>query len=373
MYTHERDDLTTWQNIKAFWWRTLSRVYPMHLLWWATFLPYIVSQWIPGHNEGCWVRPLCHILQLGMLDSWAGCGWRFIVNGPAWFLSSIAWFWMAFPLGKDAMVRFLDGRKIWHWMVGCSIAWSCLSLALSPFDIYTVSGFPPLRAGEFIIGCGTALALKQPTPRILSGPWPAVWTLVTIAFYWFQSSRHPLDFLCIHERPEHKQCALWLTQHEYMLMHPPCMTWFDKVVNRSALVWAGLIHAVSRLELAARPDDTGWLMRIVNAEIFQFLSTFSLSLYLSHISIGGALRWIWLKIGQDYCNLHDDTVLALIYFICYCIHHLVKLLVIRWFGPSEPLPRNEEVCVLLKNDTVTPCGLQDTREEQEAEGETSCA
>jgi hypothetical protein len=134
------------------------------------------------------------------------------------------------------------------------------------FDIYTITGLPFLRIGEFLIGCGTAVALRLEEPWWLeNGRYWIPFTGV-IAFYCFQRTDHGLGFLCLHEDAWNTgSCSVWHAGQAWVENKPPCITVLEKILNKYALVWAALIYGVARAELKG---EQGWIACFLQAEVF---------------------------------------------------------------------------------------------------------
>jgi peptidoglycan/LPS O-acetylase OafA/YrhL len=319
MYSAEHSDFSTWDAKVEWALKKPSRIYPIFLLNYLCCLPVTVLVWMP-EMQYCWAGYVCSFLQLFFLDAWAGCGFHFPVLGVGWFISCAVWLWMAFPFIKDFLVgRVFSGGRIWTKMILINIIWSLGCLLLWNYDIYTVAPFPPMRAGEFLIGCGTAFTLQTKTPWIIANGRYMIFFFIVIGIYIFQLTKHNLIFLCMHETSQHEECNLWQAGQKWMPASPPCVTILEKVVNKYALVWAVVIHGLARAELDGKKD--GFISRFLHAEIFQTLNRFALTLYLSHISIGYAFRWLGYQLfGFNINSWRDDILLFLVYLSCYLLH-----------------------------------------------------
>jgi peptidoglycan/LPS O-acetylase OafA/YrhL len=96
MYTYHDTDFSCWAVKVTFIRRRLLMAYPAFLFMWLCAFPGLIFEWSMGLRD-CWARKLCTFMQLGMLDSWLGCGCSQPVLGVTWFLSCLMWFWIAFP------------------------------------------------------------------------------------------------------------------------------------------------------------------------------------------------------------------------------------------------------------------------------------
>ena len=324
MYQYEHVDLITWKERKEFWWGRVYRVYPMFLFNWLCWFPTAVKPWLPG-EDNCWVRRLCPVLQLFMLDSWFGCGVGFIVMGVSWFLSCVFWLWFVFPFVKDPLSEFFSVNA-WFKMAVINIIWSALFYLLWGYDIYTLSAFPPLRINEFVIGCGAALNLKNKASVYIDRGWYWILLCFWVGLYLFEQTKHGIDSICLYEDHQHNECSLWNAGQKRVITYPPCLTVFDKILNKTALMWAFLLHGVARMELTY--DGTGWVVRVLSMDIFKVLNCFSLSLYLGHLNMGMMIAFI-LKVffGWEPFEVKDDVALLSVYFSCYILHHAMKALI----------------------------------------------
>lgn len=317
MYTYEREDFSSWTKVVRFWRKRLIPVYVVHLIHWLCWFPDVVER----QEDGCFSTRACPLLQLGWLDSWAGCGMD-VPNFPSWYLSCQVWFWAAFPLIRDTLVeRLYNQHNMWSKMGALHAVSTGIFLACWHVSIITVIGFPPARFLEFAIGAGAALALHTQPPALLQGGrywFPLAWT---VAVYVAGMLNHTVTSFCLHESLE-RNCSLW--DRPSLLTHPataPCNTWADKVQSKSALFLAATIHGVARAEL----DGTGgWPVRFLSSAPFRELSKISLNLYLGHINMCMLVDWL----GQNLLGIakedwNSDTKLFWIYLLCYWLHWLM--------------------------------------------------
>jgi hypothetical protein len=313
MYAFEKADFATWGAIRAFWWAQGCRFYPTFLINWLCWLPHVVAQW-----RGCWVYGLCPLLQLAMLDSWAGCGYLFLANGPSWYLSSLAWLWLLFPLIKDRLVVWFSSGQLWAKVAWINLGYACVFILLWDHDIYTLCAVPALRLGEFVMGCGAALALRADDPPALLAD-GAYWIWAAMAIggtLCLERVDHGISFVCLHEAPQHSDCTLWHAGQQWIKSHTPCITTLEKILNKYALLWAGLIYGV------ARAESGGAGAPFLQADVFKFLSSFSLALYLGHLNMCIAIRWLAAALLMPG-RWRDDALLLLVYALCYALHRLM--------------------------------------------------
>ena len=345
MYTHHKTDFPTWKAKIDFIWPKLSRIYPIYLINWVFSVPYVILVNLPNGNY-CWAFSVCLVLQFGMLDCWAGCSAKFTSNGVTWYLSCLVWLWLAFPFIKGGLVKLFQ-RNIWIKLAAINVIWGIVFYLLWEYDLYTVSPVPVLRAGEFIIGCGAACALRSEEGPTRGQHWFILIAIFTV--FLLEGTPHNMDFLCLNEDPNPFQCALWHAGQTRVKHKPPCLTVMDKIPNKYALLWAVFIHGVARTELR-NECNPGWASRVLRADLFQCISRVSLTVYISHTNMSAAVRWVAEQLLQwDQGKWRDDTLLLAVYLACYGLHQLmVKIMAWRFPKPysavsSEP----KEVCAPL--------------------------
>jgi peptidoglycan/LPS O-acetylase OafA/YrhL len=341
MYTFEHADFSTWRAVRGFWWDRVVRVYPVFLVNWLVWIPYMIKVWgsfsapgqeqVPEPEKGdykCYLRRLCPALQLVMLEGWAGCGLAYTVNGLSWFLSCLMWLWLVFPLIKDRLVDefYRTGGSVWVKMLYIYLVAVGLVCTFWSFNIYTLCGLPFLRIGEFLIGCATACALRLEEPWWLANGRYWIPFAGVIAFYCLQRTDHGLGFLCLHEEAwNFDSCSVWHAGQAWVENKPPCITVLEKVLNKYALVWAALIYGVARAELVK--GEQGFLQ----AEVFKTLSGFSLTLYLGHENMNMIAKGLGELpgVGWDKREWRDDTTLITVYSMCFALHYLMKTVFAR--------------------------------------------
>jgi peptidoglycan/LPS O-acetylase OafA/YrhL len=328
MYSFQDEDFASWQAKLAFIKTRLARVYPIFLLGWLFNLPSKVFYPSPFEHN-CWIHKLCPVVQLAMLDSWIGCSGKFTFNGVSWFLTCLFWLWVAFPIMKNFLVEHLFcGKHIWVKLFAINLIWSFWFYLLWDQTIYTLSPMPPLRLGEFLMGCGAALA---PNSWMSTNKYYWLPTILVIFVYMLERVDHGMTWICLREEVAPDTCTLWHAVQERLVeVKTPCVTVVEKILNKYALVWACVIHGVARQELAMYektrndPDyrDGAWVMRVLQADIFKTLSRISLSVYLLHFSMYQAIVWLGQRLlGWDPSTWHSDAMLFLVYLSCYAIHY----------------------------------------------------
>jgi hypothetical protein len=244
--------------------------------------------------------------------------------------------WMMFPFAKDCIKDYLFGHNyIWTMMATINVAWGLVFYLLWNYDMYTVAPMPLLRLGEFLIGCGAAVALRTNADPVFLGR-RYYWVPKAVAIFLFvlQTSYHGITSICLQQDASHDDCSLWRARHsEWLDVRPPCMTIFDRILNKYALASACLLYGTARAELSG---DSGWASRILQADLFKFLSSYSLTLYLAHFSMATAIRWLAKTLlGWQAHRWHDDSLLFCTYLACYGLHQAL-VCGLSWGRPVQP-------------------------------------
>jgi hypothetical protein len=166
-----------------------------------------------------------------------------------------------------------------------------------------------------------------------------------IVIYNLQETRHGLNWLCLNERIQHEKCTLWsVGQTKFEGVEPPCVTVAEKVLSKYSLIYAGVLHGLARAELNG--DNSVWFMGVLQADLFKTLGAFSLTLYLSHVNMGAAIRWLAEAVlGWGPAAVHADILLLWIYLASYWLHHAV-------ISVEHTLvrPRPQSEAVMLQSD-----------------------
>jgi peptidoglycan/LPS O-acetylase OafA/YrhL len=343
MYRHEKTDFSSWESKRDFLVSRVKLVYPVFLLNILFKVPSLIVRLLYDDKyRYCWVHFLCPVLQLGMLDGWAGCGWLFPLDGTAWYMSCIMWLWYAFPFVKDFITDRVFGQNcLWRKMLAINLVWALMFMLLWAYDLQTLAGVPFLRLGEFLLGCGAAIALKHTSP-CLAGNWFWGPFILVLVLYVLEKTHHGITSLCLRELLQHEECTLWHAgQTQFSGIEPPCITFAEKIPNKYALVFAATLHGLGSSELA--DDRSIWFLSILQADIFKVLGSFSLMLYLSHISMSCVVKWIASNVfGWRVVELHDDILLFWIYVLSYLLHQaFTRLLTAYARRREQPLPCEE--------------------------------
>ncbi len=320
MYGHFKTDFSKQGSKCEFVRRRLVRMYTVFFLNFMFSLPFNYKS-----LTTCWTKPVCWVLQLFLLDGWAGCGWYFVGLGVSWYFSCVIWMWIAFPFIKDTLVSHVfAGRYLWMKMVVIYHMWGLAFMLLWDYDIQTLSGVPVLRLGDFLLGCGAAVALQQAeTPWFLTGNRFWFPFLAIILLYMMQETHHGQSWLCLKEYVQHRDCSLWKAgQTQFGDIEPPCITILEKIPNKYSLIYAGVLFGLGRAETTG--DETIWFTHVLKTDVFKTVGAFSVVLYLSHVNMSEAVKWTAdLLFGWNTWMLHDDMILFWTYLACYGLHRVV--------------------------------------------------
>lgn len=330
MHSHYTDDYHTLSEKLKFWVGRWKKTYPTYLLNLMFYIPLLISR--ASNPDYCSYTLICYFLQVFFLNSWAGCGLN-ILNALSWYLGTLVWLWAIFPFLHGVLIKVFT-YNAWIKMLLFNIISSGVLCFFSGYNLFTFCPLPVLRMGEFVIGCGAACVLKrqQTAGSLTLNHWiPMLLLLLYLAtVYIFLGMPHGVASICLHEEIQDIKCRLW-HRSELIETSPPCLVIWDKFINKHAFIWAILIYTVARAEVV---DDNSVIMHVLLHDIFKSIGSFSLSLYLGHMSVA----WTLKKITDDVLGWadfwHDDVILLVIYFICYILHLLVARFE-SWFFCSD--------------------------------------
>ena len=332
MHTHHSASFTTMKQRRDFWVGRWKKAYPAYILVYALRSPVIFVRALGSDtSDRCVYKLYCSLIEIFILNPWFGCGVNNTINAVDWYIGTLAWLWFLFPFIHGTLKVFFSSR-IWAKMLLISAISTGLIFPFSGYEIFTICTLPVLRLGEFIIGCAAACALEKLERPEESRPLTMLqWTpfaliLVYMAvLYTFFALPHGLGSLCLHENRINERCSLWETSERIEGKNnnnPPCLLVWDKYFNKHAFLWAVIIYTVASAE---KSNDQGVFMRLLGHDAFKSLSSFSLCLYLGHISMNWLLVLITDSLG--WANFwHDDTRLLNVYALCYLLHLLLHLL-----------------------------------------------
>jgi hypothetical protein len=257
---------------QKYWIGRLQRFYPDFIL--SSILSFLLQA---NAMVGCgaisalnWTFNFASFFLLG---AWLICipGTAYL-NGPAWFIVTLAWLWLGYPLFQTHLATLFHSQSTFHfylkflalWLLSLLpwmmvLAFSQLSLFATFNDlILGVRRCPLFRISEFMIGILVAVKLKEDyeytpiddhakkdgSPRSTSGSAPIALLLsicaaalaVPVAFHVFQ-------------------LRWWDPACGCLELSLRCYGWLQFVDPRFAPVSALVIYAVASLDCAAARAD----------------------------------------------------------------------------------------------------------------------
>ncbi len=318
MHSHCKSSFTTFEQKTEFWIGRWKKIYPIYILNLCFYIPslFIIAL---DKTEDCAYRLYCPLMQVFFLNSWAGCGVNYLMNANSWYIATLSWLWFLFPFIHRILKTGLD-QNIWFKIICINIVSILIIIPFHEYEIFSICTLPLLRMGEFIIGCGVSFALEQQEFDSMNlFKWlPFVFALVYFtSVYTVLALPHSMQWLCLHEVMQSYTCRIW-QKSEWIEDFPPCHVLWDKYFNKHAVIWAVMIYTIASAE---KCSNHGVLIRALNHDIFKTLSSFSISVYLGHMSIKTALVSITDYMGYHHF-WHDDVILLTIYLLCYVLHLL---------------------------------------------------
>jgi peptidoglycan/LPS O-acetylase OafA/YrhL len=140
---------------KEFWRARFARIYPVYLL--SLLLTLNRFAWLLHPFSRTNIRPAftSFVMAVTLTQGWSFSR-SMIWNYPAWTLSSELLFYLTFPWTL-ALANKLKPNLLLPVVLGllaCDIGVKAMVLSLNPsaFGVWVISGWPPLRLPEFLIG-----------------------------------------------------------------------------------------------------------------------------------------------------------------------------------------------------------------------------
>jgi peptidoglycan/LPS O-acetylase OafA/YrhL len=330
MYKHADSCFSTKEQVKRFlgakWWE----IYPSYIVGLAWHFPGLILSSIDLQVH-CGLRWICSVLQLFMMDCWVGCGIEHVGNREAWLFSCLLWLFLVFPVVKGWVITFFHHR-VWLKMGVISLLASGMLYPFQEFNIYSFCAIPLLRIGEFVVGCGAACALRQHQANNSNAQlgryhWgPLILSLGgMILIYSILGSSHGMLSICLHQATQQSQeCSLWGKSKWVDEHSTPCYTLGDKYVNKNSMAWAIIIYCIAQADLSG---NTGRAVRFLQHDMFQFLSGFSLTLYLCHSSVAYSVQWGSEEILGWVDKWQEDALVVTVYILCLLLHTMIERMV----------------------------------------------
>lgn len=318
-------NFSTRKEAKVFAWNKWWTVFPFYLFGWACSLAKVENT-ASSDQPYCLWSILCTVLQFFMLDCWAGCSVRHTGNSLLWLISCLWWIWLGFLLLKETIISFFYTR-VWLKMSVIGALSTAIIIPFSDYDVSVISSFPLLRAGEFIIGCGVACALRQrKSINDMVGRWywcPLILSLGgMILIYSVLGSPHGVISLCLQRDLYTNLCTLWGKSSQIDKYGPPCYTTGDIFFNKNAMPWGVVVYCVAQAEV---DGNSGAIMQLLRHDFFKFLHRFSLTLYLCHPALAYTVKWVASGlVGWSPVEWQPDTLLITTYGAAYLIHSGIR-------------------------------------------------
>jgi len=300
MYTNTATDFSAGPARMDYIRRRLSKTYPTYLIWTLLDLPGTIVKHMDFARQ-CHLYWVSLASQPVLLQAWLGCYHIGSSNPVGWYLCTLFWLWFLFPF---IPVKRLFSTHPWTSVACLYLASITGFLAFAGFSHMNTRSPPPLRICEFLMGCCMAFTLDKPV-----NGWLPLGGLLAFLAYWI--STHVVQDL-FHPENVAFTCALW-----------PAVRWRPdpfSLLSSFSIVWCLLIQWLAASELQER-DST--ILRILHWECFKSLSTFSLQLYLSHVTIATGLITATVSMGIGDWWSSDSIILT-----CYGLAY--------WYSTVEP-------------------------------------
>jgi peptidoglycan/LPS O-acetylase OafA/YrhL len=305
MYTHPAS-----VQAMPYYRKRFGKSYPTYVICLLADLP---GAYISQHH--CHGYEYLAATQLLPISPWLGSSHILIVNGVSWYMATLFWLWLLFPLLHTPIRTICE--KLNPWLVVMLVYASSLFACVLTARLYYqhIRALPALRMFEFIMGACSALAINTKThwlaPLLALGGLILVWTTTT-----------PLD-----ESHDPNICSLWPTRREWSWAHIVPASF----VSRSAITWTVLLHWLAHTE-QTRPESR--IIITMGNDFFKWLGTFSLQLYLAHLVVAWLLFDI-ASLGGNATFWTQDFLLIACYLICYLYSQTVQRLLDSWFVPTD--------------------------------------
>lgn len=296
-------------NVNAFsyWRKRIGKSYPTYVIWLLADLPgaYLTQFHCAGYEY-------LGVLQIIPISPWLGSTHILMINAVSWYMATLFWLWLMFPFLHTPVT--LACRTVNPWiiilLVYCASLLACTLAA--PLYYHHVRALPVLRVFEFIIGACSALTIDKGIHWLV----PVVAFLGLVLIWIFTQT--------LHDPPITSICTLWPTRQT--TWNITASTYF----SRSAIVWVLVLHWLVHTE-RTRPESS--VICALKFDLFRWLGTFSLQLYLGHLIVATGLYRIPQIWGNDTFWTKDYHMLAC-YLVCYAYSQTVQRMLDGWCVPS---------------------------------------
>jgi len=205
-----------------------ARIYPLHLLTFLIFIPFLMMRYLPG-----WKVLVPNLL---LLQSWNPFNY-YTVNVPSWSISNEAFFYAVFPM---ILYFFMKNSRINKLLVItiCFLVYSVLLFCLfdSSFNYYLFYVNPLFRLIDFVIGVFIySIWEKYSQKNSMSILKATILEISTIGFFitmiWFSKYIHPnFTYACYYWFPMSAIIYLFAIQQKGLV---------SKLLSNKILVLAG--------------------------------------------------------------------------------------------------------------------------------------
>ena len=267
-------DLTSPDVRQKYWMGRFQRFYPDFFI--SSMLafvleanPFIRCWTVSGLN---WIFNFASLFLLGAWVIWIpGTGY---LNGPAWFIVTLAWLWIGFPFFQPQLAAFCRSDSHWQFVFKVLLIWAVsilpgvFFLTLTSYAtiddlVWGVKWCPIFRAAEFVMGVLVAVRVQErnqydtvgdcskkddgstATAHLdLAGPlaghlaWCAALFVAALAFH------------AIH-------IAQWDPACDCLDLTLRCYGWMQFIDARFAPATAAIIFTVASLDCAAAAENGG--------------------------------------------------------------------------------------------------------------------
>lgn len=269
--------------------RQLKKFYPIYII---TLIPFLAIGILSTHSVN--MRLLAANLLL--IQSWIpDPAYHFGMNGTSWFLSSLLFCYLSFPLLYPAGMK--SGKKQLIAIMSCILAVYC-SFAHLVTEQYLLYVFPPARLIDFFIGILCFRIFQKYGKYITSGHYDVSSAKVSA----MQMTAVALVAASI---PIYYIAPLW--------------------IKASAMFWLFLPPAMMMLIFTDNQD--GILTKLLHSKAIQIGGEISLEIFLMQLPVIVVLKNVIIRAGLDPESIVSYLLITIILLILsYILHKLMQYL-----------------------------------------------
>ena len=321
-------------DARIYWCKRFSKTYPSYVVF---LILDLLGNRLGMHGRQFRCAGLEYLIfasQLVSVSPWLGSQHIFIVNEVSWYMATLFWLWLFFPVLHGPLT--LTCRAINPWgVILLTYLLSLLACTLAaPLYYHHSRSLPILRVFEFVMGACTALATDRKSHLLAL----ATTVAIMISFWIFTSTRDTLPL-------ENSLCELW----------PKNQLWHisaDIYLSKSAIVWVLMIHWLAHEETT---NPHSLVISTLTSDLFRWLGSFSLPLYLGHYVVACGLHSFPSLWGYNKFWTKDFHMIAC-YLLCYAYSRTVQRLLDGYCVPKENFIPDETLeLVSLESDDIIPC------------------